>query len=55
VARAATLREGDATVGIAIPAVVVAALVTPQGLAGRERLVAYGALVGPTACATCAG
>jgi hypothetical protein len=50
VARATTLREGHAAVGIAIPTVVVAALVTPQGLAGRERLVADGALVGPAAC-----
>lgn len=56
VARATTLREGHATVGIAIiPAVVVAALVTPQGLPGRERLVADGTLVGPTARADGAG
>jgi hypothetical protein len=58
VARATTLREGHATVGIIaiiIPAVVVAALVTPQGLPGRERLVADGTLVGPTARAAGAG
>jgi hypothetical protein len=53
VARATTLREGHATVGIAIiPVVVVVALVTTQGLLGQECLVVDGTLVGPTARAT---
>lgn len=50
-ARATTLGEGQTIIDIAVPTIIVAALVAPQGMPVGEGLVADGALMGPITCA----